>query len=201
MMTKQEFLKNLRNGLKGLPQNEIDERVDFYREMIDDWMEEGMSEQEAVDVLGSTDEVISQIILETPLAKLVKERIKPKRSLTVWEIILLILGSPIWLSVLISLFAVILSVYITLWSVIISLYATNLSLAVCGIAALLLAIYYFVLGNTTGVLCAIGAVFVCIGFTILMFFACKLITKWMILLTKKMFVWIKSLFIRKEKTK
>ena len=39
-MTKQEFLAELRRGLSGLPQNDIEERLNFYSEMIDDRMEE-----------------------------------------------------------------------------------------------------------------------------------------------------------------
>ena len=47
-MTKQEFLNQLRMGISGLPQEDISERLTFYREMIDDRMEEGLSEEEAV---------------------------------------------------------------------------------------------------------------------------------------------------------
>ena len=47
-MGKQEFLAQLRKGLQGLPQEDIEERLTFYSEMIDDRMEEGLSEEEAV---------------------------------------------------------------------------------------------------------------------------------------------------------
>ena len=46
-MNKQEFLKNLRVSLSNLPQEEIEERIIFYSEMIDDRIEEGLSEEEA----------------------------------------------------------------------------------------------------------------------------------------------------------
>ena len=45
-MRKQEFLAQLRKALSGLPQDEIEERLTFYGEMIDDRMEEGLSEEE-----------------------------------------------------------------------------------------------------------------------------------------------------------
>ena len=48
-MNKVEFLEQLRRGLNGLPQEEIEERVTFYSEMIDDRIEEGFSEEEAVE--------------------------------------------------------------------------------------------------------------------------------------------------------
>ena len=37
-MCKQEFLTKLRSALSGLPQEEIDECLAFYAEMIDDRM-------------------------------------------------------------------------------------------------------------------------------------------------------------------
>ena len=45
-MNKQEFLTRLRLGLAGLPQEEIAERVSFYHEMIDDRVEDGLTEED-----------------------------------------------------------------------------------------------------------------------------------------------------------
>ena len=81
MMTKQEFLSKLRSGLVGLPQNEVEERLEFYSEMIDDRMEEGISEEEAISDIGNVDEIISRIISEIPLTKIVKEKITPNKNL------------------------------------------------------------------------------------------------------------------------
>ena len=46
-MNKEQFLAELQKGLSGLPQAEIDDRLAFYGEFIDDHMEEGMTEEEA----------------------------------------------------------------------------------------------------------------------------------------------------------
>ena len=54
----------------------IEERLEFYSEMIDDRIEEGKSEFEAVREIGDVDEVVSQIASETPLYRLVKEKAK-----------------------------------------------------------------------------------------------------------------------------
>ena len=99
-MDKQEFISKLRAKLFGLPQKELEERLSFYSEMIDDRIEEGLSEETAVKELGAVYEGEWQIIAEIPLSKLVKERIKPKRALNVWDVLLAI-GSPIWLSLMI----------------------------------------------------------------------------------------------------
>ena len=126
-MSKQEFLDCLRKGLSGLPQEDIEERLTFYSEMIDDRIEEGLSEMEAVSAIGTVDAVITQVLADTPLTKLVKEKAKPKRTLRAWEIVLLVLGSPIWLSLLIAAFIITLAAYIVVWSVVITLWSIEAS--------------------------------------------------------------------------
>ena len=118
-MNKIEYLAELRKGLSGLPQEEIEERVTFYSEMIDDRMEEGLSESEAVGAIGTISDVVAQILAETPITTLVKEKVRTNRAMKAWEIVLLVLGSPLWLSLLIAVFAVILSVYAVVWSIIV----------------------------------------------------------------------------------
>ena len=97
-MNKQEFLAELRRGLSGLPRDDIEERLSFYGEMLDDRMEEGLTEEEAVSAAGPVDEIVRQTVADIPLAKIAKERIRPKRRLRAWETVLLVLGSPVWLS-------------------------------------------------------------------------------------------------------
>ena len=95
-MSKQEFLARLRDGLNGLPQDDIAERLDYYSEMIDDRIEEGLTEDEAVAAIGAVDVIVPQIVSEIPLPKLVRESVRPKRQLAGWEIALLVIGSPVW---------------------------------------------------------------------------------------------------------
>lgn len=197
-MSKQEFLIQLRNGLNGLPPQEIDERVTFYGEMIDDRMEEGLSEEEAVGGIGTVDGIVSQILAEIPLAKCIKEKIAPKRSLGAVEIVLLILGSPIWLSLLIAFASVVLSVYISLWSVVISLWVVFGSVIICGISGILIGVLFAVAGHGVTCLAYIGVSLVCIGLAIYLFYGCKAITKGVILLLKNFLLWIKRSFIKKE---
>ena len=51
-MNKTEFLDALRHALGKLPSYEVEQSIAFYAEMIDDRIEDGMSEQEAVAALG-----------------------------------------------------------------------------------------------------------------------------------------------------
>ena len=58
-MTKIEFLLALSERLSGLPKEEKLERLNFYSEMIEDRIEEGLSEEEAVAAVGTIDELIA----------------------------------------------------------------------------------------------------------------------------------------------
>ena len=97
-MNKEKFLDELRNRLSGLPQEDIEERIAFYEEMIDDRMEDGVSEEEAVSRIGSVENIARQIMSEIPLTKLVQEKVKPKRNLRAWEIVLLSVPAIFWRS-------------------------------------------------------------------------------------------------------
>ncbi len=197
-MNKQEFLAELRKGLSALPQSDIEERLSFYNEIIDDRMEEGLSEEAAVSAIGSVDEIAAQIIVNIPHTKLVKEKIKPKKRLKAWEIVLLALGSPIWLSLVIAAFAVILSLYASFWSVIISLWAVFASFAACSIGGVLACVTFTVGGNGASGVAMLAAGVVCAGLSIFMFYGCKAATKGALILTKKMAIWTKNCFIKKE---
>lgn len=200
-MKKQEFLDKLRKGLSALPQNDINEHLTFYGEMIDDRIEDGKDEETAVLEIGSVDEVVSQIVSQIPLLKLFKEKIKPKRKLSVWEIVLLALGSPIWLSLLITALAVVLVIYVCVWVVIAVLWSAFAALAVCGFSGVIGGIIIFAKGNIPTGIALIGAGALCAGLSIFMFFGCVFVTKHISLLTKKLLIRIKNRIVKKEESK
>lgn len=197
-MDKQAFLTALRSGLSGLPQDDIEERLTFYGEMIDDRMEEGLSEEEAVAAIGEVSEIVRQAVADTPLAKIAKERIRPKRRLKTWEIVLLALGSPIWLSLAVAAAAVLFAVIVSLWSVILSLWAVFASLAVSAVATVPTGAFFAMGGHGAAGLAMLSAGLVCAGLTILLFFGCMGAMKGILRLTKKITLWTKDRFIKKE---
>lgn len=197
-MRKYEFLDALKARLSGLPKQESEERLNFYSEMIDDRIEEGLTEEEAVSEIGSVDEIAEPIIADIPFAKIAKEKIKPKRRLRAWEITLLILGSPIWLSLAIAAFAVILSLYAVLWSVIISLWAIFASVAACAPCGVAVGVVFIATGNLLTGIAMIGASLVCAGLAIFLFLGCAAATKGTVLLTKRIALGIKKRFVKKE---
>ena len=197
-MNKQEFLEQLHNGLSGLPQNDIEEGLTFYSEMIDDRMDEGLSEEEAVSAIGSVDEIVKQVVADIPLAKIAKERIKPKRRLSAGEIVLLALGSPIWFSLAVAAFAVILSLYVSMWAVIISLWAVFGSLVGCAIGGGAAGVVITFTDSVPSGIAILAAGLVCAGLAIFFFYGCRAATKGTLALTKRMALGIKNIFIKKE---
>ena len=197
-MTKLEFILSLRDRLSGLPQDEVSERLSFYSEMIEDRMEEGLSEQEAVSQIGSVQEIAAQISAEIPLVKIAKHKLEPKRRLKAWEIILLVLGSPIWLSLIIAALAVVFALYVSMWSVIVSLWAAFGSLVGGAVGAVASAVGLACSGNYLAAAAMIGAALVCAGLSVFLFFGCNAASKGAVLLTKKTILWLKNLLIKKE---
>ena len=197
-MNKQEFVLELKNRLVALGEEEISERVNFYSEIIDDKVEEGISEQEAVCELGNIDEIVSQILSEIPLTKLVRVKLKPKKRLRVLEIVLLVVGSPIWISLIISVLAVAFSLYASAWAVIISLWSVFGSFVGCSFASILGGVYFIVNGYLPTCIALIGAAILLAGLSILAFFAIKAITKGFLKLTKATLLAVKNKFAKGE---
>lgn len=197
-MTKENFLTELREKLHGLPQEEIEERAAFYNEMINDRMEDGSTEEEAVSGIGSVDSVVEQIMADIPISTIVKEKVKPKRKLKTWEIVLLILGAPLWIPLLISALAVVFSIYVTIWSVMISIYAADLSLAAGAFAGLAGIVGFLKAGSPAGAFFSFGTALVSAGLAILLFFGCVWLTKSIIKATKKIILSIKLSLVGKE---
>ncbi len=197
-MKKNEFLAELKERLAGLSEADLNRSIDYYTEMIDDRMEDGIFEEEAVNAVGTPGEIAGEILGEMSLTKLVKARVKPKGQMAAWEVVLLILGSPLWLSLLIALFAVVLSLYIAFGAVIISLWATVLALgaaALAGVGALFTAIAG---GHVWAGIALFGAGVFLAGLTIFAYYGCLYATKGICFLGKKMFRLMKYCFIRKE---
>ena len=122
-MNKKDFINELRRGLHGYRGEKLKSILSFYSEMIDDRIEEGMSEEDAVAAVGGVDEVIGRILSDHPL---LCEGNGERRKLRAYEIVLLVLGAPLWIPLLLAAAGVMAAIYIVLWSLILSLWALEL---------------------------------------------------------------------------
>lgn len=210
-MNKQEFLDQLKYKLSGLSESDIEERLNFYGELIDDMIEEGSTEAEAISSIGSVDDIASQIISEASSAKKENEdenleirykkeakEAKKKRKLKTWEIVLLAVGAPLWVPLLISAIVVIISLYISLWSVVISLWAVFGSLIGGAIGSVIAFVAFICQGQILPALAILSLGLACAGLSIFMFFGCKAATKGTVALAKLGVRCIKRMFSDKE---
>lgn len=197
-MNKSEFLNELSERLNTLPESEAEKTINYYSEMIDDRIEDGETEQDAVKAIGSIDDAVRNAMSQVPLTGLVKQSVKRNLSLNIPVIILLVLGSPIWLSLLIALFAIIFALYVTIAAVIISLFAVVAAFTISGIASILASPFLISVSlYSSAALLSCGLVIS--GLSIFAFFAAFILSKYIIRFTKFVIIKIKSLFIRKER--
>ena len=197
-MNKQAFLSRLRKGLSSLPRETVGEALTFCSEIIDDRIEAGMSEEEAVAKLGSPDNMIRQILGDHSQEQRDPAPENKKRTFPIWLLVIVILGAPIWLSLGISAVAVILSLYLSLWAVVISSWSVFVSLISCSISALVMGVISLWGGYTASGLPLIGCSLVCAGLGIFLFFGCGWATRKTVLLAKKFVLFMKNLWKRKE---
>jgi uncharacterized membrane protein len=198
-MTKIEFILKLKDRLSGLPQDEVDDRLLFYSETIDDLIEEGISEEYAVRDMGSIDDVASQILADTPLLKIVKDKVKSKRRMRAWEIVLLAVGSPLWIALLAVAFALLITVYAVIWSLVVSAWAVFVTFAATFIGGIAGGVLFICFGDLYAGLACIAAGLVLAGLSIFTFFGCIAATKGCARLTKVIMLGIKRGFVGKER--
>ncbi len=198
-MTKNEFTEQVYSRLKGMPEEDLARSIDYYSEMIDDRIEDGLTEDEAVAALGSVDSIVFQIQAEHSLQPDEMKTGEQGRKLCAWQIVLLILGAPLWLPLVLAAAMIVLAVYIVLWSVIIVLYSADLSLAAGAVSGIACAAVRLFSGEFLQAAFMLGAGLVCGGLAILFFFVCNLAAKGIIILTKKTAYGIKRIFTGKEK--
>ncbi|MBQ8424930.1 MAG: DUF1700 domain-containing protein [Clostridia bacterium] len=193
-MNKQEFIKLLREKLSNYPQKDVEDRITFYSEMIDDKIEDGILEEDAIKEIGDIDIIISQIKDDIFLSNNTKVKSNKKRKLNAWEIVLIVIGSPIWLTILLSILAVVFSAYVSLWAGIITLWAVLIATCVFAIYGIIIGGIMMIIGDTIINLVLFSMGLVCAGLIVFIFYGCLYSTKGLIILTKKIIFIIKNLF-------
>ena len=108
------------------------------------------------------------------------------------------LGSPLWLSLLIAAVSVLISLYVVLWALVLSLWAVFVSVAVCAIGVLLMGVLFLLRRNALPMLAMAAAALVLAGISILLFLGCKAVTTAILRGTKKLLRRIGARFVKKE---
>ena len=200
-MSRDAFIGELRHRMAGLPQQTVERTVEYYSELIADSVEDGMSEEEAVARLGSLEEIVANVVKDTPLSQIVQTRVQEKKAKGVsgWVILLLVLGAPVWLPLLIAALVVLFALFIALWAVVIALWAVVAAVILAALAAMVGGVIELVRMHLAQGLVLLGGGLMCMGLCALAFLLMKLITVGTVKLCKWIWTGIKSLFVGKRK--
>ena len=197
-MTKNEFLAVLEKGLRSLSKSDKEKSLEYYREMIDDRIENGQTEAEAVADMGNLNDIIAQILAESPKKEHPE---KEKRTLSVPIIIMLILGAPIWASLALVAAIVVFAVYVAIWAVVVSFYAVAASFGAVAIVGIFIAALSASAGNFIQMMFYVGVILFFAGATVLLFLACNKISAIVAKLSVLIAKGIAVIFTRKAETK
>lgn len=164
-MTKEQFLSAVCARLQNVSALDRQRTLDYYSEMIDDRIEDGMSEQEAVAAMGDIDEAVGQLPHEN-------ERSGAGRAVALG------VTSPVWAPLCIGLFTI-------MWSVVVALYAAVVGVGV-GVSALTaLCLRYLFTTELAQALLFFGSSLVCVGVMLLLGVAAGFVARFVVFLTKK----------------
>lgn len=192
-MNKTEFLDALRHALGKLPSYEVEQSIAFYAEMIDDRIEDGMSEQEAVAALGSVHAIAAQIVAETPpIPKAIAKANTGSRTL---NIVLLVAFSPIWVPIALGLAAAALAAYVAIWAVILALWATDAAVVLMPIAGLVSLASLGIEGSIPSGIFALGITLIASGIGLLASFGVFWASRLLFRATRSFARRIASLFV------
>lgn len=177
-MTKNEFTGILKSRINHLPKSERRKILQYYYEMISERMEDGMTEAEAIDALGNLDELFSEY---TPVPKEPKKGVR----LRAWHIIMLILGSPLWICLVVAMLCLVLAFYIVIWVLVFACYAVFAALAFSAFACVAAGFISLFTAGPAYFFAYMGAGFVLSGLALLWLMPCNLLAKAMAKLSGK----------------
>ncbi len=199
-MNKEQFILKIREGISCLSEKDIESSLQYYSEMIDDRIEDGMSEEEAVSAMGTVEEAVAQILRDKPAAE--PEQNKghkgaqwARRNLTRDKrllLVLLVLTFPFWFTLAGSLLIITISVAASLYGASIGVFAGGTACAVKSIA--LIAVETAVAEG----LLYFGVSLILLGASVLLFIAAHYFVKLVVLIIKKVSAFIKNKLSEKE---
>lgn len=201
-MNKNEFLSRLSELLAPLDQMERVRMVQYYREIIEDRVEDGLTEEQAVEELEELEEIAARILDEMGYtqAQEVIYQPAPEKKRSGFSTVLLILGFPVWFPLLLAGGVIVLSIYVVVWALVISLFAVVVSLGFAGIAGMI-GLFLNVGSHLMSGIFILGAGLFCAGLGVALFFPVCAAAKAMVSGSVRFGKWaFHSVFHRKEGT-
>ncbi len=197
-MNKAEFLQSLDRRLKSLGEGDRQRSVHYFAEIIEDRMEEGMSEEDAVADLESLDDIVEGILNEKEDDESLAARSPKTRRFPLWlTILLLVLGSPVWLPLLLTAVSLAVTVYLCLWILSACVYLAAVSLIASGVGGFFAVFSAATVYGAPAAVFLTGASLLCLGGGILLFFPAARFAKWVIKWTKRCALKLSEMFAAK----
>lgn len=153
-MKRDEFLERLGELLACLPQDQVEEARQFYAEAIADRMEDGMTEEEAVEAVGSPDGIAESVLDGLPAVPRAIARTRRRSNALLWA--LAIVGSPIWVPLLIAFAVIALAIYVCIWMLALCVWVVAAAFAAAAVGAFMLVPAGMAIGYAPYVLAMLG---------------------------------------------
>ena len=196
-MTKKEFLAKGRKALSHLPKEELEERLAFYSEMIDDRMEEGLSETDAVMQILKSEETVAHLFLDESFEE---EKDEGKKGVGEGaKTALIVAGSPLWFALTVAAVVLWISLAATAFSVVVAVWSVFISFAVTAPVSVLGGIGIALFGRPLAGVAMVGVGLICTGLAVFTYYGAKAVGKGGWWLVKKSVAAVKKCFEKKEK--
>lgn len=196
-MTKKEFLAKGRKALSHLPKEELEERLAFYSEMIDDRMEEGLSETDAVMQILKSEETVAHLFLDESFEE---EKDEEKKGMGEGaKTALIVAGSPLWFALTVAAVVLWISLAATAFSVVVAVWSVFISFAVTAPVSVLGGIVIALFGRPLAGVAMVGVGLICTGLAVFTYYGAKVVGKGGWWLVKKSVAAVKKCFEKKEK--
>lgn len=129
-MKKEQFLKELRYSLRKYSNDEVDEAIKYYDEMISDRIEQGHSEEEVIRGLGEIRDITREIQIDLLSNRVNTQNNNLEKTSNSFFMILMLFASPALLPIGIVLFVLFFTVIIVSAALMISFCAATVGLII-----------------------------------------------------------------------
>ena len=192
-MTRNEWIAELRGLLerRGVPASEVADALEYYAEAIDDRVEQGFSEQQALKEIGSPAQACDAVAETVPVAKRAVAAATATRERKALVGVLLLVSAVFWVPLAFGLLGAAAGVYATIWAAVLVVWTGIGSLLACGLGAVPLACFSASCGalaeglfSGSGLLAlgALGVAIIPLGIiaSVLLFKASVLFVRWVV---------------------
>lgn len=140
-MTKTDFINSLKEKLYKIEAKDVDVTISYYSEMIDDYVDSGYSEEEAINKMGSIEQIISEYETSNQDVDKASNETKLYRNILLTNKVLIVLILLLLSPIIIAAFGVFISLVACFFAVLLSTWVVDVSLAISSVYSLIMALF------------------------------------------------------------